>query len=59
MEPRRIGLLGGECTGKTTLGEDLARTLPGFVAEEYLRDFVSTFGRLPTAAYRRGSTSRS
>ena len=54
MEPRRIGLLGGECTGKTTLAEDLARTLPGFVAEEYLRDFVTDFGRLPTAADQEG-----
>ena len=54
MEPRRIGLLGGECTGKTTLAEDLARALPGFVAEEYLRDFVRDFGRLPTAADQEG-----
>lgn len=54
MEPRRIGLLGGECTGKTTLAEDLARTLPGFVAEEYLRDFVQDFGRPPTAADQEG-----
>lgn len=54
MDPRRIGLLGGECTGKTTLAEDLARALPGFVAEEYLRDFVSDFGRLPTAADQEG-----
>ena len=54
MEPRRIGLLGGECTGKTTLAEDLARTLPGFVAEEYLRDFVRDFGRVPAAADQEG-----
>lgn len=54
MEPRRIGLLGGECTGKTTLAEDLARALPGFVAEEYLRDFVRDYGRLPTAADQEG-----
>ncbi len=54
MEPRRIGLLGGECTGKTTLAEDLARTLPGFVAEEYLRDFVRDFGRVPSAADQEG-----
>lgn len=53
-QPRRIGLLGGECTGKTTLAEDLARALPGFVAEEYLRDFVRDFGRLPTAADQEG-----
>ena len=54
MEPRRIGLLGGECTGKTTLAEDLAQALPGFVAEEYLRDFVRDFGRVPTAADQEG-----
>jgi nicotinamide riboside kinase len=54
VEPRRIGLLGGECTGKTTLAEDLAQALPGFVAEEYLRDFVRDFGRVPTAADQEG-----
>ena len=54
VSPRRIGLLGGECTGKTTLAEDLARALPGFVAEEYLRDFVRDFGRLPRLADQEG-----
>lgn len=54
MGLRRIGLLGGECTGKTTLAEDLARALPGFVAEEYLRDFVRDFGRVPAAADQEG-----
>jgi nicotinamide riboside kinase len=43
----RIGLLGGECTGKTTLAEDVAQSLNGLVAPEYLRDFVRDFGRLP------------
>ena len=47
MTPRRIGLLGGESTGKTTLAMGLADALPAFVAEEYLRDFVRDFGRLP------------
>lgn len=47
-------MLGGECTGKTTLAEDLARMLPGFVAEEYLRDFVRDFARLPTLADQEG-----
>lgn len=46
--PRRIGLLGAESTGKTTLAEGLARSVDGFVAEEYLRDFVRDFGRAPT-----------
>ena len=47
-------MLGGESTGKTTLAEDLARALPGFVAEEYLRDFVRDFGRLPRLADQEG-----
>ena len=54
MTPRRIGLLGGESTGKTTLALALADALPGFVAEEYLRDFVRDFGRLPTLADQEG-----
>ena len=54
MNPRRIGLLGGESTGKTTLALALADALPGFVAEEYLRDFVRDFGRLPTSADQEG-----
>ncbi|MFM1965909.1 MAG: hypothetical protein RL134_1634 [Actinomycetota bacterium] len=47
MSPRRIGLLGGESSGKTTLAIALADALPGFIAEEYLRDFVRDFGRTP------------
>lgn len=54
MNPRRIGLLGGESTGKSTLALALADALPGFVAEEYLRDFVRDFGRLPTLADQEG-----
>ena len=54
MTPRRIGLLGGESTGKTTLALDLADALPAFIAEEYLRDFVRDFGRLPAAADQEG-----
>ena len=54
MNPRRIGLLGGESTGKSTLALALADSLPGFVAEEYLRDFVRDFGRLPTLADQEG-----
>jgi len=54
VKPRRIGLLGGESTGKTTLALALADALPGFVAEEYLRDFVRDFGRLPTLADQEG-----
>jgi len=54
VNPRRIGLLGGESTGKTTLALALADALPGFVAEEYLRDFVRDFGRVPTLADQEG-----
>jgi nicotinamide riboside kinase len=32
----------------------LADALPGFVAEEYLRDFVRDFGRVPTLADQEG-----
>ncbi len=54
MAPRRIGLLGGESSGKTTLAMGLADALPAFVAEEYLRDFVRDFGRLPALADQEG-----
>ena len=47
MEPRRIGLLGGESTGKSTLARQLADTLPALVAQEHLRDFVRDRGRMP------------
>jgi nicotinamide riboside kinase len=50
----RIGLMGGESTGKTTLADDLARNIPGFIAEEYLRDFVRDFGRSPRAEDQEG-----
>jgi nicotinamide riboside kinase len=44
---RRIGLLGGECSGKSTLAEDLALGFPACVVSERLRDFVDTMGRNP------------
>jgi nicotinamide riboside kinase len=46
--PRRIGLLGGECTGKSTLARALAEALPGCVVDEELRAFVDREGRPPT-----------
>lgn len=52
--PIVIGLLGGESTGKSTLATDLAQTTGGLVAEEYLRDFVRDFKRLPTLADQEG-----
>lgn len=54
LAPRRIGLLGAESTGKTTLAQHLARSIDAFIAEEYLRDFVRDFGRTPTLADQEG-----
>ena len=45
---RRLGLLGGECTGKSTLAGQLAEALKGCLVEEYLREFVDAIGRPPT-----------
>lgn len=44
---RRIGLLGGECTGKSVLASALERELSACVVRECLRDFVSSHGRVP------------
>jgi nicotinamide riboside kinase len=43
----RIGLIGGECTGKSTIAAMLAERLPGSVASEVLREFVAKRGRVP------------
>ncbi len=48
--PGRITVVGGECTGKTTLARALAADLPGEYVEEYLRRFVVEHGRVPTRA---------
>lgn len=45
--PRRIGLLGAECSGKTSLAQALAAQLPACVVDEALRDFVDARGRAP------------
>lgn len=42
-----IGLLGGECTGKTALASALAHELGAVVVTEALRDFVEATGRVP------------
>ena len=47
MTVRRIGLLGGESTGKSTLARSLAAALPALVAGEHLRDFIRAHGRAP------------
>lgn len=45
----RVGLLGGECTGKTTLAEALAAAIGGRVVSEVLREFVGREDRAPRA----------
>ena len=52
MPTRTIGLIGGECTGKTTLAhlvaEDLAVAgLSADVVDDHLRTFVERVGRVP------------
>jgi nicotinamide riboside kinase len=47
--PGRIGLIGGECSGKTTLAGALAEVLSGCVVDEQLRVFVEKHGRPPRA----------
>lgn len=46
---RRIAIVGGECTGKTTLCQALAEALPGLWVPEVLREFVDRHTRAPTA----------
>lgn len=46
---RRIGLLGGECTGKSSLASALADTLGACVVREQVRAFVELHGRAPHA----------
>lgn len=45
----RIGLIGGECTGKSALAAALARELPACLVAERLRAFVAARGRAPIA----------
>ena len=47
MTPRKIAIVGGECTGKTLLCETLANALPGLWVPEYLREFVDRHARVP------------
>lgn len=48
--PALISVVGGECTGKSTLATALGDTLPGVVVGEFLRQWVDTNdGRVPTA----------
>ena len=43
----RLGLLGGECTGKTALAERIAQEIGAHTIGEYLRAFVDREGRPP------------
>ena len=45
--PRRLGLVGGECTGKTSLAAALEKVLPACRVDEALRGFVEREGRPP------------
>jgi nicotinamide riboside kinase len=44
---RRLGLIGGECSGKSTLAAALAAALPAGVVDESLRGFVERTARTP------------
>src|SRR5262249_19971096 len=46
---RKVAVVGGECTGKTALCQQLAAELPGLWVPEYLREFTQHFGRVPVA----------
>ncbi|HEY0995352.1 MAG TPA: AAA family ATPase [Gemmatimonadaceae bacterium] len=48
-EPRRVVLIGSECTGKTTLARALAERLAVPWSAEYVREFVDALGRDPVA----------
>lgn len=48
-EPRRVVLIGSECTGKTTLARALSERLDVPWSAEYVREFVDAIGRDPAA----------
>ena len=47
MLPQLVCILGGECSGKTTLANALAQELSSLWVPEYLREFCQTQGRAP------------
>ncbi len=47
MSARLVALLGGECTGKTTLGQALARHFDAAFVPEVLREWCDAAGRTP------------
>jgi NadR type nicotinamide-nucleotide adenylyltransferase len=48
--PRRICLIGPECTGKTVLGQRLARELGAVFVAEYAREYAEAHGNVLSAA---------
>mgnify|MGYP006275641481 CR=1 FL=1 len=54
----RIGLIGGECTGKSELARVLAAELPATVVPEVLRAFVHEHGRTPQSTEQRAILDR-
>ena len=54
MTVRKVAVVGGECTGKSTLCERLAEELPGLWVPEYLREFTDRADRPPVAAEEAG-----
>lgn len=55
---RRIGLLGAECSGKSSLARALGAALPAGVVEEELRRIVDRLGRTPHASEQAGIMQR-
>jgi nicotinamide riboside kinase len=49
VSPLKVAVVGGECTGKTVLCQQLADKLPAIWVPEYLREFVERRGRPPLA----------
>lgn len=54
---RLVGLLGAECTGKSSVAAAVARELGAVHVPEALRAFVDTRGRVPEAADQAGILS--
>ena len=55
---RRLGIIGGECSGKSTLARHLARDLPACLVAEELRVFVERHGRPPLRDEQAGLLAR-
>lgn len=47
---RTLALIGGECSGKSTLARELARVLDGVIVVEELRLFVEAHDRTPISS---------